>query len=61
MKMIKKGESLNGVFYISPTLNQMILEGKKIKMKKIANNTFHTFYTPQKISEYELIIKNFEK
>jgi dTDP-glucose pyrophosphorylase len=60
MKMIKKGEQVNGVFYISPTFNQMILDGKKIKMKKVDNNIFHTFYTPQKISEYEIMIKSFE-
>ena len=31
-----------------------------LEMKKIDNNIFHTFYTPQKISEYEIMIKSFE-
>lgn len=53
MNMIKKDASLNGLYYISPTLNEMVLQNKKLIVKKIDNDKYHTFYTPQKIQEYE--------
>lgn len=53
MRMIQKDSSINGNFYIAPTLNEMILQGKKIKTVKVDVHRYHTFYTPQKIKEYE--------
>lgn len=53
MNMIKKDANVNGLYYIAPTLNEMILENKKLIIKKIDNKKYHTFYTPQKIQEYE--------
>lgn len=57
MSMIQKDASVNGLYYISPTLNEMVLKNKKMKIKKINNDKYHTFYTPAKIQEYERIIK----
>jgi len=31
----------------------MILQGKKIKTVQVDAERYHTFYTPQKIKEYE--------
>lgn len=53
MRMIQKDESVNGSYFIAPTLNQMILTGKDILMHKVDNARYHTFYTPHKIKEYE--------
>ena len=53
MNMIKKDASVNGLYYISPTFNEMVLKNKKLIIKKIDNKKYHTFYTPQKIREYE--------
>ncbi len=53
MSMIQKDASVNGLYYISPTLNEMVLQNKKLIIKKIDNEKYHTFYTPQKIQEYE--------
>jgi dTDP-glucose pyrophosphorylase len=53
MTSIQKGASTNGNFYIAPTLNELILQGKRVKVAKIKANRYHTFYTPQKIKEYE--------
>jgi NDP-sugar pyrophosphorylase family protein len=53
MRSIQKDSSLNGNFYIAPTLNELILEGKKIRVTKVASHRYHTFYTPQRIKEYE--------
>lgn len=52
-KMIKKDANLDGVYYISPILNELVLNNKKISEYKISNNKYHTFYTPSKIKEYE--------
>lgn len=53
MNMIQKDFNINGLYYISPTFNEMVLENKKLAISKIENNKYHTFYTPQKIQEYE--------
>jgi dTDP-glucose pyrophosphorylase len=53
MRMIQKDSSINGNFYIAPTLNEMILKGKKIKSVNVSADRYHTFYTPHKIKEYE--------
>lgn len=53
MDMIKKDANINGMYYIAPSLNEMILTHKKITTYKIDNNKYHTFYTPQKIEEYK--------
>ena len=53
MSMIKKDANVNGLYYIAPTLNEMVLQNKKLIIKKIDNKKYHTFYTPQKIQEYE--------
>lgn len=53
MQMIRKDENVNGSYYISPAINQLILAGKHIRMRKVDNERYHTFYTPQKIKEYE--------
>ena len=53
MRSIQKNSSVNGNFYIAPTLNELILQGKKIRVAKVEAQRYHTFYTPQKIKEYE--------
>lgn len=51
--MIKKDVNLNENYYIAPSLNELVLKGKEIDTFKIKNDLYHTFYTPQKIKEYE--------
>nr|WP_315848236.1 glycosyltransferase family 2 protein [uncultured Rhodoferax sp.] len=53
MSMIHKDSSVNGSFYIAPSLNEMILKGKKIRAVGVDGQRYHTFYTPQKVKEYE--------
>ncbi len=57
MQMIRKNESVNGSYFISPALNQIVLSGKKISMHKVESHRYHTFYSPQKIKEYESLIQ----
>ena len=53
MQMIKKDASVNGLFFIAPVLNEMVLDGKKMDVFTIDNESYHTFYKPAKIQEYE--------
>lgn len=52
-KMIYKDANVNGSYYISPTMNELTLDGKKVTHYQVRNEDYHTFYTPQKIKEYE--------
>lgn len=53
MKSILKDARVNDLFYIAPTLNELILEDMNIRHVKIDSSKYHTFYSPQKIHEYE--------
>jgi dTDP-glucose pyrophosphorylase len=53
MKMIHKDAKVNSSFYIAPCLNEMILKGKKIRIVEVDTQRYHTFYTPNKVKEYE--------
>jgi dTDP-glucose pyrophosphorylase len=53
MESIRKDAHLDGIFYIAPTINELILRNMKVLFYKIDNAKYHTFYSPQKIKEYE--------
>lgn len=53
MRSIEKNASVDDVFYVAPTLNELILKGMRLGTYEIANAKYHTFYSPQKIEEYE--------
>lgn len=53
MQMIRKDESVDDNYFIAPAINQLILAGKTILVRKVENSRYHTLYTPQKIKEYE--------
>ena len=56
MSMIRKDSNVDGNFYIAPCLNELILMGKKIRTASVDPTKYHTFYTPQKIKEYEALL-----
>lgn len=43
----------NDKIYLSSTINQLILQNKCVKAYQIDNENFISFYTPQKIKEFE--------
>lgn len=57
MEIIKKNDAVNGLFYVSHTFNEIILKNKKVAMYKIDNDSYFSFYLPEKIKEYEAILK----
>ena len=50
---IMKEVNLEGQYYISASLNEMILMNKKVGSYEIAKEAYHSFYSPEKIQEYE--------
>ncbi len=61
MNSIKHSSSLEGKYFISPVFNEYVLSGKKVGHFSIANDRYHTFYSPQKIEEYESGFKSFQR
>lgn len=53
MATIEADRSVNGLFYISPSINEIILNGNNVVAQNIDNEDYHSFYTPGKIHEYE--------
>jgi NDP-sugar pyrophosphorylase family protein len=51
---IRKDVNLNGIYYIAPVLNELVLKNYKLKAITISKSDYHAFYSTQKIEEYEL-------
>lgn len=51
-EVIRKGSLVNGNFYISQTLNEMVLKQKKMALRKISNDKFHPLKTEAQMAEY---------
>ena len=51
-KTILNDASVNGNFFISSSLNEVILQGGKILSIEIPESTYHSFYMPSKIENY---------
>jgi len=60
MRSIAKDASVDGLFYIAPTLNELVLENKKLDLFRIETHQYHSFYSPQKIKEYEMSLTSRE-
>jgi len=57
MASIKHGSSVESKYFISPVFNEYILSGRKVGHHTVPNEQYHTFYSPQKIEEYESNLK----
>jgi NDP-sugar pyrophosphorylase family protein len=53
MKSIEKDVNVNGLYYIAPSLNELILENLHLGIYGIDAKQYKSFYSPQKIKEYE--------
>lgn len=54
MKAIKNRASTDGKYFISSVFNEYILDGCNVVHFPIKDSSYHTFYNPQKIEEFEL-------
>jgi dTDP-glucose pyrophosphorylase len=53
MDSIKHGSCVDGKYFISPVFNEYVLANKTVGHYKVANDHYHTFYSPKKIEEFE--------
>jgi NDP-sugar pyrophosphorylase family protein len=53
MESIRHGSSIDGKYFIAPVFNEFLLAGGKVGHYRIHNDSYHTFYSPKKIEEYE--------
>ncbi len=58
-RVILKDNNINGMYYISSSLNEMILKGEKVGYFEISRDKYHSFYSPEKLKEYEGRIKHY--
>ncbi|WP_113651709.1 glycosyltransferase family 2 protein [Pedobacter namyangjuensis] len=57
-RSIKEGVHLDGMFFISPVVNQYVLNAENVFAYKIDNKKYHLFYSPQMLQEYERNFQN---
>jgi NDP-sugar pyrophosphorylase family protein len=53
LQALGSDSSVGGAYYISQTLNRLILDGCNIGAATIPAGNYHSFYSPQKVQEYE--------
>jgi NDP-sugar pyrophosphorylase family protein len=56
---IANNAECNGQYYISASLNEAVLAGKKIVAAEIPNERYHSFYHPKQIESFERSSQNF--
>jgi len=56
-QIILKDVQLDGNFFISPVMNEYILDNEKVLNFEIATNNYHSFYSPQLINDFEAELK----
>jgi NDP-sugar pyrophosphorylase family protein len=52
-KTILFQDSIDGIFYLSPVINQYVLGNKVNRHFPIDSSLYHSFYSPQKVKEFE--------
>jgi NDP-sugar pyrophosphorylase family protein len=57
-KVILNGVKVNNAFYTSQVVNELILNGKSVSHSNIPSSAYFNLYSPQKVSEYEKIIRD---
>ena len=56
MDMIRKAAHVNGVYYVCPTFNEMILRQAKIGIFEIRPEQYYSLATPQGVQRYEELL-----
>jgi len=50
--MIKKDDRVNGIFYVCPSLNQMVLAGKRIKVVTVEREKYHSLASVAGVEDF---------
>jgi dTDP-glucose pyrophosphorylase len=57
-RLIEHGRSHSGAYYVSATLNELVLDGRHVGAERISADNYHSFYSPQKLVEYERALQS---
>ena len=52
-EMIRNDGAVDGIFYVAPTLNELVLKGKKIAIKTIDRDSYHPMKSERQFSDAE--------
>lgn len=55
--MIKKNQSVNGLFYVCPAYNELVLEQKRIGVYHISKDLYNPLTTVQAVKKYEDLLQ----
>jgi NDP-sugar pyrophosphorylase family protein len=53
-KTILNDVQIDGLFFVSPVINEYVLSNKKVNFYEIKNAQYHSFYSPKLVAEFEL-------
>jgi NDP-sugar pyrophosphorylase family protein len=56
-KMIRKGASVNGGFFVCPSFNELVLSQMRVGVERIDRSNYISLATPQSVEEYENMLK----
>lgn len=52
-QMIRNGVEIDGHYYVAPSLNELVLEGKKIAIKEINKTSYHPLKSEKQLNDFE--------
>ena len=56
--LIRKDSSIDGSYYLSSCLNELVLDGKIIKVHQLNNSVYHNFYDAHAVNAFGMSLKN---
>lgn len=56
--LIRKDSSIDGGYYLSSCLNELVLAGKIIKVHQLNNAVYHNFYDAHAVNAFSMSLKN---
>jgi NDP-sugar pyrophosphorylase family protein len=57
MESIRHDVQIDGAFYIAPTLNELVLTGRRVSHCPVSADRYHSFYAPTLIPQYERLLQ----
>ena len=52
-KNIQKDVNVGGNYFVAPVMNELVLDNKNLEIFSIPSSSYHNFYSPHMIKEYE--------
>ena len=53
--VIRKNDNVNGLYYIAPTINQLLLKQKRVGIEMIESDRYHPLKTTRQIENFETV------